>query len=107
LGGQLAAGQHVALVDPDLDSDDAVGGVSFGGTVINVGPQRVQGHAAFAVPFGTGDFNAVQATGALDPDPLCTQTHGVLHGAFHGATEHDALFELLRDGIGNQLGIGF
>src|SRR5690606_13755462 len=33
--------------------------------------------------------------------------HGVLHGAFHGAAEHNALFQLLSNGIGDQLSIGF
>src|SRR5690606_28821889 len=61
----------------------------------------------FAVPFCTGDFDPVQTTGTHDLDALGTQTHGVLHGTLHRTTEHDALFQLLRDGIGDQLGISF
>ncbi len=64
-------------------------------------------HAAFAVPLGTCDFDAIQATGGHDLDALCAQAHRVLHGALHGAAEHDALFKLLRDRVGDQLRIDF
>src|SRR5690606_9041317 len=61
----------------------------------------------FAVPLGAGDLDAVQTTGAHDLDALGTEAHGVLHRAFHGAAEHDALLELLGDRVGDQLGIDF
>src|SRR5690606_33081549 len=85
----------------------AVSRLGFGRTVVDVGAQGVQGHTAFAVPFGTSDFDAVQATRAHDLDALGAKAHGVLHGALHGAAELDALFKLLGDGIGHQLGVGF
>ena len=62
-------------------------------------------HATFAVPFGTCDFDAVQATRRHDLDADSAQTHCILHRALHCTTEHDALFELLRDRIGDQLRI--
>jgi hypothetical protein len=64
-------------------------------------------HTAFAVPLGTRDFDAVQASSRHDLDALGTETHGVLHSALHGTTEHDALFELLGDAVCDQLGIDF
>eukprot|EP01137_Pigoraptor_chileana_P026031 Opistho-2@96422 len=106
-GRQVVATQRVALVDPDLDADDAVGGLGFRGAVVDVGAQGVKRHAAFAVPLGTCDFDAVQAASRHDLDAQGTQTHGVLHGALHGAAEHDPLFELLRDAVGDQLRIDF
>src|SRR5690606_2282798 len=106
-GRHFAVGQHVALVDPHFDADDAVSRLGFGRAVVDIGAQGVQGHTAFAIPLGTGDFDAVQATRAHDLDALGAKTHGVLHGAFHGAAELDALFELLGDGIGHQLCVGF
>src|SRR5687768_15014755 len=60
-GRQVIAAQRVTLVDPDLDADDAIGGLGFGETVVDVGAQRMERHAAFAVPLGTRDFDAVQA----------------------------------------------
>src|SRR5690606_912092 len=104
---QFAVRQHVALVDPDFDTDDAVGSLGFGSAVVDVGAQGVQGHTAFAIPFGTGNFDTVQTARAHDLDALGTQAHGILHGAFHGAAELYAFFKLLRDGIGNQLSVGF
>src|SRR5690606_20865141 len=105
--GEFATGKHVALVDPHLDTDDAVGGVRFGGAVFNVGTQRVKRYTTFAIPFGTCDFDTIQTASAHDLDALSTQTHGVLHGALHGTAEHDPLFKLLRDRVGDQLSIDF
>ncbi len=39
--------------------------------------------------------------------PWAPRRHGVLHGALHGTAEHDPLFQLLRDRVGDQLRIGF
>src|SRR3546814_4988952 len=42
-----------------------------------------------------------------DADAAGAQTHGRLHRTLHGATEGNATLELLRDILGNQLGIQF
>src|SRR5690606_18969766 len=76
-------------------------------TVVDVRAQRVQRHTAFAVPFGTSDFDTVQTARAHDLDTLGAQTYGVLHGTLHGATELNTLFQLLSNGIGHQLSVGF
>src|SRR5207253_5910874 len=76
---RVAHAQRVALVDPDLDADDAVGGLGFGEAVVDVGAQRVKRHAAFAVPLGARDLDAVQAARRHDLDALRAQAHGVLH----------------------------
>ena len=67
----------------------------------------MQWHTAFTVPLGTRNFDTVQTACRHDLDALGTQTHGVLHGAFHGAAEHDPLFQLLCDAVGDQLRIDF
>ena len=64
-------------------------------------------HPTFAVPLGTGNFYTIQSAGTHDLDPLGTQPHGVLHRTFHGAAEHDPLFQLLCNVVGDQLGINF
>src|SRR5574343_146639 len=99
--------EHVALVNPDLDTDDAVGGQRFGSCVVDIGAQGVQRHTTFAIPFATGNFSTVQTAGTHHLDTLGTETHGVLHRALHGTTEHDALLKLLSNRIGDQLGIDF
>src|SRR6476469_6593170 len=102
-GGLLALAQHLALEDQHLHADRAVGGLGLREPVFDVGAQRVQRHAAFAVPLGARDLRAVQAAGAGDLDALRAQAHGVLHGALHGAAEHHALLELARDRVGDEL----
>ena len=101
----VAVFQTIALVYPDLHTDDAVGCLRFGKTVIDIGTQGMQRHATFTIPFGTCDFDAVQTTGRHDLDTDCTQAHGVLHRTTHGTTEHDTFFQLLRNRIGDKLGM--
>src|SRR5207244_38567 len=69
----------------------------------DVRPQGVERHAAFAIPLGPGNLDAVQAPCTHDLDALRTQTHRVLDRPLHGTPEHDPLFELLRDRVRDQL----
>src|SRR5690606_7108319 len=95
--------EDLALVNPYLDADHAVGGVRLGKAVVDVRAQGVQRHAALAVPLRTGDLGAVEATGHVDLDAQGAQAHRVAHGALHRAAEHDAALELLGDRLGHQL----
>src|SRR5574343_149825 len=54
--------KQVTLVDPDLNTNDAVRGQSFRGCIVDISTQGVQRHTTFAIPFATGDFCAVQTT---------------------------------------------
>jgi hypothetical protein len=67
----------------------------------------VERHATFAIPLTASDFRAVQTAERHDLDALGAETHCILHRTLHGATEHDALLELLGDRIGDQLSIDF
>src|SRR6056297_2850652 len=97
--------EHVAGVDPHLDPDNAVCGARDCGAVIDTGAQRMQRYATFPVPFGPGDVGAVQAASDLDLDALGAQPYRVADGTLHRAAEHDTAFELLRNAVGDQLGI--
>src|SRR6202046_320958 len=99
--------EDFTLEDPDLDAASAERRERGGHTVVNVGAQRVQRHAAFAIPLHARDFGAAETARAVDADALGAQTHRRLHGAFHGAAECDAALELLRDRFGNQGGVEF
>src|SRR5690606_7498243 len=57
----------------------------------------------FAIPLRTRDFRTIQTTGDIHLDAQRTEAHRVADGALHGATEHDAAFQLLRDRFGDQL----
>src|SRR5450631_2673239 len=95
--------QHFTLEHPDLDADDAIRRLRFGETVVDIRAQRVEWHASFAIPLAACDFDAVQTPRAHDLDSLRAEAHRVLHRALHGAAEHDALLELLRDRVGDEL----
>src|SRR6478735_7010533 len=95
--------ENLALVDPHLDTDDSVGRLGFRKTVVDVGAQRMQRHAAFAVPFRTGDFRAVQTATDVDLDAQRAEAHRVADRALHRAAEHDPALQLLRDRLGDEL----
>src|SRR5262249_26339339 len=48
--------QALALVEPHLDADLAVGRVRFGEAVVDVGAQRLRRQLAVQVPLRAGDF---------------------------------------------------
>src|SRR5437762_4339414 len=69
--------QHLALEYPYLDADHAIRRACFGEPVVDVGAQRVERHATFAIPLGARDLDAVQASRAHDLDALRAQPHRV------------------------------
>src|SRR3979490_3058363 len=110
LGHFLVLGHRVvlkdfALEDPDLDAAGAERGERGRHSVIDVGAQCVQRHAAFAIPFHPRDFGAAEAARAVDTNALGAETHRRLHRALHGAPERDAALELLRDRFGDERGV--
>src|SRR3979490_1783486 len=102
---ELGLVEYLALEYPHLDADDAVGGVRFRQTVIDVGAEGVQRNAALAVPLGAGDFRTVEASGNAHLHAQRAAAHGAHHRALHGAAEHHALLDLLRDAVADQLRI--
>src|SRR5690242_6528662 len=100
-----AGARDLALVDPDLDADAAEGRLGLVEAVVDVGAERVQGHAALAVELGARHLGAVETTRALDPDALGTRAHRGLHGLAHRTTELHATGELLGDTLGDQLSV--
>src|SRR6202035_2461957 len=97
--------EDLALEDPDLDAAGAEGGERGRHPVIDVGAQRVQGHAAFAIPLHARDFGAAETARAVDTNALGAEAHRRLHRALHGAAERNAALELLRDRFGDQGGV--
>src|SRR6185436_12527738 len=101
----FATTQHFALEHPDLDADHAVGRLGLGKAIVNVRAQGVKRNAAFPIPLGPGDLDAIQSPGAHDLDSLRAKAHRILDRPLHGTPKHDPFFELLRDRIGDQLRI--
>src|SRR5882724_13223592 len=96
-----------ALEDPDLDAAGAERRERGRDAVIDIRAQRMQRHAAFAIPFHPRDFGAAETARAVDTNAFGTKTHRRLHRALHGATECDAALELLGDRFGDQGGVEF
>src|SRR5579875_816911 len=61
LQGRSAAGsiEHFALIDPDLDADDAVGRIGLAEAVIDVSAQGVQRQLSLQIPFAARDLGAI------------------------------------------------
>src|SRR5258708_39291204 len=86
--------EDFALEDPDLDAAGAERGERGCYPVIDIGAQRVQRHAALAIPLHPRDFGAAETARAVDTNALGAQTHRRLHRALHGAAERGAALEL-------------
>src|SRR5256885_16949223 len=97
--------KHLALEDPHLHADRPVRGVGGGQAVVDVGPQRVQGHAPVAVPLAARDLTAAQPARARDADAVGAEPQRGRDRLLHGAPEGHALLELQRDVLGHQLGV--
>src|SRR6185312_650854 len=102
---ELRGFEHLALEDPHLDADDAVGRMSLGEAVVDVGTEGVQRNAALAVPLSTRNLGSVQTARNAHFHAQRATAHRAHHGALHRATEHDTLLDLLRDAVGDQLRI--
>src|SRR5690606_37491059 len=95
--------EHFTLEDPNLHADDPVRGFRLAQTVVDIRTERVQRHASFAIALGPRDLGAVQASRNPNLHAQRADAHRIRHGPLHGATEHDAALELLRDAIRDQL----
>ena len=103
-GHALEALRHdLALVDPDLDADAAVGRLRLGEAVVDVGADRVQRDAALGVALRAAHLAAAEAAAALDLDPLGARAHRRGQRALHRAAEADAVLQLLGDRLGDEL----
>src|SRR5207302_6164863 len=96
---------HLAREDPHFHADRAVGRLGRRGRVVDVGAQRVQRHAPLVVALGARDLRAPQPAGRLDLDPLGAHPHRALDRALHGAPERDALRQLVRHRVRDELGV--
>ena len=98
--------QNLAAEDPALDADGAVGGVRLGGSIFDVGAQRVQRHPPLVVPLVARHLGAAQAARTRQPNALGAELHRGLNGLLHGAAKRDPTLQLRRDVLGDQLRVG-
>ena len=93
------------MVDPHFDADGTHRGSSGAEAVVDLRTQGVQRHTAFAVPLAAAHLSATKTAGALDTNAQSARLASGLNSLAHGATERDTAFELLSDGLGNQVGV--
>src|SRR5262245_53194922 len=87
----------LALVDPDLDPDPAVGRVRMHLPVADVGAQRPERDPPLAVPLPAAHLGAAEPAGERDPDALGAGLHRPLDGLLHRLLVGDAAGQLLGD----------
>src|SRR5260221_6027821 len=97
--------QALTLVEPYLDADLAVGRVGFREAVVDVGAQRLQRQLTVQIPFGPGNFGAVQAAGDAHLDAARAEAQRRFDRLANRAAERHALFELHRHRLGDQLSV--
>src|SRR6266702_1791778 len=108
-GLRLAAflGKDFAFVNPGLHTDESVGRVSFGKTVIDIGAQSVQRQATLQIPLGAGDFVTIQSARYANLDAFAAEAQCTVHALAHRAAEANALFQLQRNRLCYELSVEF
>src|SRR3954468_17778456 len=96
---------HVAAIDPDLDADPAVGRVGVDLAVADVGPERAERDAAFAIPLAAAHLGAAEATRDHDLHALRAGLHRPLDRLLHRLLEGDAAAQLLGDVHRHEAGV--
>ena len=93
------------MVDPYLDAELAIGGMSFAETIVDVGTQGLQRQNAFVVGLVASDLSAADTSADRGLDSFCACLHGTAHGLLHRAAEGNTIFQLLRNIFSNELSI--
>src|SRR5437867_4420506 len=75
------AGQDLAFINPALDSNDSVRGVGLSEAVIHIRAQGMQRQPALQIPFGPGDFRAIQPAADANLDPFGAEAEGRIDGS--------------------------
>src|SRR5690606_27560035 len=94
--------QDVALVDPDLDADTTICGLSFTEAVINVCTQSVQRNTAFTIKLTTSHFRTAKTTSTLNTDAQSASLLHCLNSTLHGTTEAHTVCQLVSNALCNK-----
>ena len=81
--------------------------MGFCEAIIDIGPERMQRHPPFAIPFGSGNFSASETTGDINAYTLSAQTLSGRNAALHGTAKCHTLLELNRNIFAHKLRIQF
>src|SRR5579884_299679 len=103
LGLARLARKDVALIDPDLDADVAVGRRGLRETVVDVGAQGLQRDLALAVLLAPRHLCACQPAGAHDADSPHARLYRPQHRLAHRPLVGGTLLDLLGYRFGDEL----
>src|SRR5579884_1428326 len=107
--GSIAAAlplrKDVALVDPYLDADHAVGRHRLSLTEVDIRAQRVQGNATSTLLLAARHLTAAEPAGHGNSRPFGAALHGPLDGLLHGPPEGHPLLQLVGNISGHERGV--
>jgi hypothetical protein len=105
ISGIVVLLEVIAVIDPDLDADVALGGLGLGEAVLDPRPQRGQRDAARHVALRPRHLRPGQPARHLDADALGAGLHRRVDGPLHRAAEARTLLQLLGHVLRHQLRI--
>ena len=93
------------MVDPNLDAELAIGGMSFTETIVDVCTQGLQRQNAFVVGLVASDLGAADTSADRGLDSFCAGFHGTAHSLLHCAAEGNTILKLLGNVLSDELSI--
>src|ERR1022692_1222356 len=99
--------QEIAVVDPNLDANMALGGDGLHEAVIDLGPQCRKRDAALHSRFAARHFGTAKPARQLNLDAPSPPLHSLLDSPFQRAAKTLALLQLIRHVLRHQLSVDF
>ena len=97
--------ENFALVQPNLNTDSAVGCCSLSKAVVDVCTDGLQRDSTVMVLLASSNFCTIETAGYHDLDTLCAELHGAADALLHSSSESDSLLELLCNVLSNELSV--
>ena len=97
-------GQDIAFINPYFDAYDTEGGMCLCQSIINIGPQGVQGDLPLDLFLRASDFRSAQAATTNDFDTLGVGAHRFLYCLLHSAAKRYTFLQLFCNAAPNQIG---
>ena len=97
--------EDFALVDPNLNADNAVSCVCSCYAVVDVSTESLKRDCTLVIALGTSDLGTAQTASYHGLDTLSAGLHGSADNGLHSTSEGNTALELLRDVLCNELSV--